>query len=292
MTIRYIGASAPSEKEDIPNTIDDFRKFFLPGNEERAMLFRKAASLSPSPMAEFGATQDPVATAKAIPAITGTIGAMSGVPFGTVAGTVGGRQISNALLRSVGKGKEIPSTVAQVGEGVLSGVGDLAIVPWINRIRFGKEIGWLEKQAGVPKTVESLKRVTGPASTVKFIDSTLRGIGEGKIGVSNPTLLKQIKDQLDFIRKNRKAVPLTDNDMGKLKMLNRWVQDSLGKAISGRAEAAKSLAMSQSVPRAIKNTWAAVPRSVKWGLGAATGASPIMGSLYRALGGSSQTGQR
>lgn len=264
-------------------------KFSKQANLARSAM---ASGSMPSPMAEIGASSDPVLNAKILPAVAGIAGGMSGVPMGTLAGTVGGRQISNMMLKTMGKEKEIPSGLSQVAEGVLSGVGDLTVVPWINRVRFGRMVGQAEKTAGVPSTVSSLRRVTGPQSTVKFLDDTIKDIGTGELGKTQPIILKQIKDQLDFIRKNRKAVPLTDNDMGKLKFLNRWVQDALGSAIPGRAEAAKALARSQTVPRAISNTWEKVPKSVKTGLGLAAGASGPTAILYQMLGKGGSQGNR
>lgn len=252
------------------NAPQSFRDKVLPVAKEAV---REATMRSGTMMRDFAT--NPVTQAKALPALAGTTAAVLGVPMGATKGIVAGRQLSNAALRSYGRQEEIPSGISQVLEGALSFAGDLAPIPAMNRKIFGKQVGAAEKAAGIPEFVDSLKRPTGPDTTAKFIDwaRKIKGNPSGET-------LKQIKDQIDFIYKNRKNVPISDIDEGKLKFLGRWVQDSLNKSAPGRGDAARSLAQSQAVPNAIRKASKAIPWWVK-------GSASILGgdALLRALTG-------
>lgn len=266
--------ATPEQKQRLiaraENAPQSFRDKILPIAREAT----REATMRQGTMTRDLAT-NPVTQAKALPVLAGTVGAVLGRPMGATMGTVGGRQLSNAALKAYGKPEEIPSAIAQVAEGALAFAGDLAPIPAINRRIFGKQVGAAEKAAKIPEFADSLNRPTGPDSTAKFIDwaRKIRGNPSGET-------LKQIKDEIDFIYKNRKNVPISDNDEGKLKFLNRWVQNSLNKAAPGRGDAAKSLARSQVVPNAIKKASKAIPWWVK-------GSASILGgdALLRALTG-------
>lgn len=267
--------ATPEQKQRLiaraENAPQSFKDKILPIAKEAT----REAFMQPGTMTRDLAT-NPVTQAKALPALAGTAGAVLGKPMGATMGTVGGRQLSNAALKSYGKQEEIPSATSQVIEGALAFAGDLGPIPAINRKIFGKQVGAAEKAAGIPEFVDSMKRPTGPDSTAKFIDwaRKIRGNPGGET-------LKQIKDEIDFIYKNRKNVPISDIDEGKLKFLGRWVQDSLNKAAPGRGDAARSLASSQKVP----NMLVKAAKSVPWWGKAVTG---IVGgdALIRALAGS------
>lgn len=221
---------------------------------------------------------DPVTQAKALPPLLGAVGAISPAPGGATAGTVGGRQLSNAALRAYGRPEEVPSGLSQMMEAALAAAGDLGPIPAMNRRIFGKQVGQMERAAGIPDLVDSMKRPTGPDSTAKFIDwaRKIRGNPGGET-------LKQIKDQIDFIYKNRKNVPISDIDEGKLKFLGRWVQQSLNKAAPGRGAAAGNLALSQTVPNYISKVAKAIPWWVK-GTAGVLGGDALIRALSRSDG--------
>lgn len=238
----------------------------------------REAIMRPGTMMRDLAT-DPVTQAKAVPYLAGAAGSALGKAGGATVGLTGGRQLSNAALISYGRPEEMPSATEQVLEGALSFAGDLAPIPAINRKIFGKAVGAAERSAGVPEFVPSMKRPTGPDSTARFIDwaREIRG---------NPPkeTLKQIKDQIDFIYKNRKNVPLSDLDEGKLKFLNQWIQSSLNKAAPGRKAAADALKESQLIPRTIKNTYKSIPSNIRGGMETYGIPGAAIAALVKALG--------
>lgn len=208
---------------------------------------------------------DPVTQAKVLPYLTGAVGSAAPIPFGATVGTVGGRALSDAALAAYGKPEEIPSTGQHVLEGGLALAGDLTAFPAINKSRYGAQVGKAESAGGIPNLPESLKRPGGPAPTTEWIDSTKQVMDSGE--KVTPKFLKQISDQIDFIFKNRKDVPLTGADEAKLAQLNTWAQSKLNSFAPGRAVPAANLARSQIVPNTMVN---AVRKLPWWAKGAAS----------------------
>lgn len=211
---------------------------------------------------------DPKTQAKAVPAMTGTAGALSGIPMGTTFGTVAGRQLSNAALRAYGMPEEIPSTSSQVLEGVLSVAGDLTAIPAINKARFGRQIGAAEKAAGVPpaQDIMTTPMALGQKTIGEFINEAVDSVKSSGLK-GTPAYWKTIKDQVDRIYKLGKDQPLTVLDKGRLKWLSAMVQTGLNKSVPGRVGPAQSLARSQVVPNAIKKVYQSIPGVVKAGTG-------------------------
>lgn len=206
---------------------------------------------------------DPVTQAKALPYLAGTGLSVLGVPGGMTAGTVGGRQVSNAALRSYGMPEEVPSTGDQIKEGVLSAAGDLTAIPAINRKVFGSQIGAAEARAGVPppQDIPSTPMAIGQKSIGDFINEAVDSVKSSGLE-GTPTYWKQIKDQVDRIYKMGKDQALTGLDKGRLAWLNQMTQAGLNKAVPGRAIPAAALARSQAIPNAIKE----VSRTAPWWL--------------------------
>lgn len=229
---------------------------------------------------------DPITQAKALPYLTGTAGAVSGIPGGTTLGTVGGRQISNEALRLYNRPDLIPSTGSQVKEGLLSAAGDVTAIPAINRKIFGSAVGQAERGAGMPdpfknpEAYPSLPRPGGPAPVTNSIDEAVKMLSDPTVEKS-PVFFKRLQDQIKWLYSLGKDQKLSDLDKIKLASLSDTAQNGLNASISGRAGPAASLAMSQTIPNAISK----VTRSVPWWAKAALLAGATGTGLEKALSG-------
>lgn len=229
---------------------------------------------------------NPRTMAKALPAVLGTVGAVSPVPMGATMGTVGGRQISNAALRALGHPEDIPSKTQQVLEGAGAAFGDVLPIPAIKKPIYGKMIGDVEEAAGVPGTIKSLPRPGGPAPTGKWINDTFTDLESGNLA-RDPIMAKQIKDQGKFIFQNNKNVPLTANDNVRLAKIMSWAQDTLNDPalVPGRGAISDAMSSSLAPQRTIENLVKAVPKPVKTVLKYVAAGAGLEGA-FRAVGGS------
>jgi hypothetical protein len=229
---------------------------------------------------------DPITQAKVLPYLAQVAGGFSGIPGGTTAGMVGGRQLSNLALRTYGKPEEIPSTTHQVIEAGGSALADIIPVPWINKKIFGGQVGTVEKAAGVPaaQDIRSIPMTLGQKTVGEFINDAVDSVKSSGLE-GTPAYWKQIKDQVDRIYKIGADQKLTNLDQGRLKWLNAMVQKGLNKAVPGRAVPAKALEISQTIPNYIeRNIIGAIPPRIRsglgWGVGVGTGAGGMGGLAY------------
>lgn len=213
---------------------------------------------------------DPITQAQALPELAGFVGALSPVPGGATLGTVPGRQLSNMALRSYGRADLIPSGGAQLAEGVLSGLGDIAAIPGLKKASYGRQIGKIEKMAGVPAAhdIPSIPMATGAKTTGEFINDAVSSV-KSSGGQGTPSYWLQIKDQVDRLYRMGKDEALTTLDKGRLKWLSQQVQKGLNAAVPGRGVPAQALAKSQTIPRFFGNAYKAIPAPIKKVLGVA-----------------------
>lgn len=207
---------------------------------------------------------NPITQAKALPALAGTAAAFSGIPMGATLGTVGGRQLSNAALKSYGREDQIPSVTQQAVEGALSVAGDLTAIPMINQARFGRAVGAAEKASGIADVAKEAP--PGSARTaVKLVQMLKKKLDEGTLSMevarSMKPAVKMIFDK-GWLR-GTEYLPDTVE-------VNRAIQAILNQDPARKA-AASSLARSQTVPNAISRGFKKIPKSIKAGFGVTTG---------------------
>ena len=225
---------------------------------------------------------NPITQAKALPGLLGTVGAVTGLPFGASLGTGAGNLIQDAALTAYGRPDQIPSTKSQVMGTGLAALGDVAAIPAINKKILGGQIGSIEDASGVPppQDIPSLPKPAAGQPVSGGIDNTIAAVKRAnEQGAGSPVFWKQIKDQIDSFYNLGKDTKLTTMDQNKLAWLNGAVQNGLNASIPGRAAPAATLAMSQTVPNAISNVTGSVSPWVK-------GAATLVGgdALSRALG--------
>lgn len=257
-----------------------------PGPTDWKALISKVAKDSFKKPFEFAKDlgTNPVSMAQAIPPLAGTVGGLSPIPGGATMGTVGGRQISNAALRTLGKPELIPSTMAQVGEAGLSALGDIAAIPAMKKAYFGKQIGRLEDAAGVPEAqdIPSIPMPTGTKSVGDFINDAVQSV-KSSGGEGQPVYWKQIKDQVDRLYNMGIDEKLTTLDRGRLRWLNQQVQKGLNQAVPGRAIPANALAKSQTIPNAIGRMYGSLPKPLKAGAAYGTGVGAAGYTMYEVM---------
>ena len=244
----------------------------------------KEATFQPNTISRGMAGSDPVMQAKALPPLAGFAGGFSPIPGGATMGTVGGRQLSNMALRAYGRPEEIPSGMSQLGEAALSGLSDVIAIPMAKKAYYGRQIGNIEKAAGVPppQDIPSIPMATGQKTTGEFINDAVRSV-KSSGGRGAPEYWLSIKDQVDRLYKMGKDEVLTDLDRLRLRWLSSTVQEGLNAAVQGREIPAKALARSQKIPNAIGRGYRSLPREFKKGAAYGTGATAAGMSLYSLL---------
>ena len=273
---------ALSMAEDAPDDLKNasgltgLRETFMPGNEANARNFRMAAG---NPLAEAGATQDPVATSKMVPAAMGVLGAISPIKFGTALGTTAGRQLSNAMLKGVGHPEEIPSGVEQGVETLGALAMDAIPLPLIKSKLAGKAIGAAERAAGI--TQDAIRRLPPPSSirtSVVLLNKLKDRLAGGEI---TPMAAREIKPALDTIA-NRGWLNGTEyiSDFGQV---SKRISELVNK-IPGRGEAASQMRSAMAIPNMAKKTWKAIPNPVRRGFGYALGGGLAVDALREVLG--------
>ena len=237
----------------------------------------KEATFQPDTISRGMAGSDPVMQAKSLPALAGLAGGLSPIPGGATMGTVVGRQLSNMALRAYGHPEEIPSGWTQLGEGVLAGLGDVKAIPMARKAYYGRQIGKLERAAGVPppQDIPSIPMAQGTKTLGEFVNDAVESV-KSSGGRGTPAYWKQIKDQVQRIYDSGRDVALTDLDRLRLRWLSSKVQDGLNAAVPGREVPAKALARSQTIPNWISRNYKALPSEFKKGA-AYTGGGAAVG---------------
>lgn len=269
---RWLRAT-PEQKKQLISLASDAP----PGFKEMAgPIIKQAVSEATMQPGTFsrGLMSDPIIQAKALPPLAGTAGGLSGIPGGSTAGTVIGRQISNAALRSYGRKDQIPSGADQLGEAALSAGGDISAFPAINKGVFGRAVGDAEKLSGIAD-IEKTAPPGSARTAVKLIQFIKQKMLDGALSMEAAKSLKPAVKMIStkgWLQGTEYAPDLVEASRGIQEILN---QDPVRKAASD------TLALSQTVPNYISRTIQSipVPGSVKAGFGATTG-----GGLAWALG--------
>jgi hypothetical protein len=222
---------------------------------------------------------NPTTMAQALPPLMGMAGGFSPIPGGATMGTVGGRQISNAALRALGKPELIPSGMQQVGEAGLSAIGDIAAIPAMKKAYYGGQIGKAEVAAGV-QNIEKEAPPSGMRTAVKFIQAL-----KNKMNTENLTPLeaRRIKPAIDTIfRKGWLEGTEYSSDAADVsKRISTLVNQ-----IPGRAAPSAAMARAMTVPNAVgKLTPPPVRRAITYGFGQGVGGGTGFELIRRLLGG-------
>lgn len=213
---------------------------------------------------------NPESMANALPALGGAAGSMALPWGGTTAGTAAGQGVRDMALSALGK--PVPGVLQHGMELGTSVLGELAPIPALKKSYFGKQIGQIEKAAGVPaaQDIPSLPMATGQKSLGEFINDAVTSVKSSNMQ-GQPAYWKQIKDQVDRIYEMGKNESLTTLDKGRLKWLSNKVQEGLNASVPGRAAPASALGQSQAIPRLMKSGFNMLPQKVRSGVQYGTG---------------------
>lgn len=227
---------------------------------------------------------NPRTMANALPAVAGAAGAVSPIPGGATMGTVGGRQISNAVLKGLGHPEDIPSPMNQVLEGGLAAAGDVLPIPAIKAKVFGNQIGDAEKAAGVITSAADKYPTSG--SVGEFLNTLESQIDNGTL--TDPNTIKKAKDAVDFIHQN-------PNIVGKSNAINVQSARVASKVsglindpniIPGRAAPSAAFANSQVIPDALRKVWDVIPPKARAAILTGLGIGGGVGAGNAIFGGS------
>lgn len=205
---------------------------------------------------------NPVSMAKALPAVLGTAGAVSPVPGGATLGTVGGRQMSNAALRLLGKHEEIPSGGSQMLEAGLSLLGDVALIPGVKGAIFGKQIGRAEKAKGV------ITRAPDKLPTAGTVGETLNTL-EAQLTngtISDPQTARDAYAITKYINSNPLLVGKSDEILVQAARVGKLAQKTLNRLIPDRLGPAEAMKKAKAIPNLLGRGWKAIPPWAQRGL--------------------------
>lgn len=241
---------------------------------------KEALSSSTKTISDMATLQNegPINMAKALPPLTGAVGAVLPIPGGATMGTVGGRQISNLALKSIGQDEEIPSTSSQVLEGGLSALGDVTAIPALKKASAGKAIGAAEKAAGVVTRAPLKLPTSGNVGTALDELETMLNSG-APIG---PQSARDAYAVANYITGNPAIVGKSNEIAVQAARVRALAQRALNTSIPGRAAPAAAMASAMTIPNKISSGFQAIPKPIKTLVGLA-GAGTLADALARRI---------
>lgn len=232
---------------------------------------------------------NPESMANAMPSLMGAAGGIAPIPGGMTGGTAIGQGLRDSALDALGK--PVPSGWQHAGELAGSAAGDVVAIPAVKAKIFGKQIGRLEKAAGVPgaEDIESTPMNLGQKSIGEYVNDAIRSVKDSG-GQGVPEYWLKLKDQVDRIYEAGKQTGLTTLDNRRLAWLNKSIQKGLNTSVPGRAGPSAALASSQKIPNILSSMGKAIKRMpplMKTAGGAALGVAG-WDALKHALSGSNR----
>lgn len=214
---------------------------------------------------------NPVTQAKALPYLSGQVGAIFGGP---TVGYAAGRGLSDAALASYGQKDQIPSVGKQAME-LGSSLASEAI-PAVGRYMAGKDIGAAE--AAVPGLSDVAKEAppSNVRTAVKFMQRLKNNpdmtIQEAK--AAQPAVKAVFGSP--FMNQARYSSYFPDFAEGAQNV------SSTLNTIPGRADAAGRMAQLSTIPNYVGKALRAIPRGIKFGMGIGAGEG-VSDTLAKAL---------